>query len=165
MQPGKDCHGAAVGCLEALMKRMYVDNLMAHPVYTERCKIVKNRNPNRMSELPTARGRHFPQPFTNNFALESTLVAHVPRVSRCLCTMEKNAMRNVGLRRVSNEWVSWPLIRGLQGRLGMSVLNSPSCYYFVVFPDTWLEYCVSVFNWTFSNGRIVKEGGQLDKSW
>ena len=32
---------------------------------TEGCKIIKNRNPNCASGLPSARGRCFTQPFTN----------------------------------------------------------------------------------------------------
>ena len=40
--------------------------------YTERCKIIKSRNPNCALELPSARGRRFKQPFANNFALESS---------------------------------------------------------------------------------------------
>ena len=35
------------------------------------CTIVRNRKPNRASELPSARGQRFTQPFTNNYALHS----------------------------------------------------------------------------------------------
>ena len=40
--------------------------------YTEPCIIVQNGSPNVASELPSARGRRFLQPFTNKYALEST---------------------------------------------------------------------------------------------
>ena len=40
----------------------------------EGSKIVENGNTNCVSELPSARGRRFAQPFTNNFALQSITI-------------------------------------------------------------------------------------------
>ena len=43
-----------------------------HPlVSTEGSIIIRNMNPTLTSELPSARGRRFTQPFTNNYALQS----------------------------------------------------------------------------------------------
>ena len=40
--------------------------------HTKRSTIIRNGNPNLASELLSARGCHFTQPFTNNYALEHT---------------------------------------------------------------------------------------------
>ena len=42
------------------------------PAYTEGCIIIRNKNPNRASELPSAHGRRFTQPFTDNNVLQNT---------------------------------------------------------------------------------------------
>ena len=41
--------------------------------HTKRSTIIRNGNPNLASEIRSARGCHFTQPFTNNYALESIL--------------------------------------------------------------------------------------------
>ena len=57
-------------------------------VYTETSMIIRNGDPKLASECPSARGRRFTQPFTNNYALHSIFIDREKHTEQ---NLEKNS--------------------------------------------------------------------------